>query len=163
MKIGVTGDTHGSEQALRRIIQLAPPVEIWLHTGDYSQDANFLADISGLPVIKVCGNCDPVEMRANPDEIFSIEGFRIWLTHGNRYLHYDDVEELAARAAKLEVDIVVFGHIHLPVAKWYGDILLLNPGSPARPRSEAGPSFAVLNLIAGQRANAEFIELTEVL
>ena len=33
MKIGITGDTHGSTQAMRRVINATPPVERWLHTG----------------------------------------------------------------------------------------------------------------------------------
>ena len=58
MKIGITGDTHGNQQIIRKIIQETPPVEMWLHTGDYSQDAYLLESMSGLPVIKVAGNCD---------------------------------------------------------------------------------------------------------
>ena len=33
MRIGITGDTHGSAQAIRRILQQTPPIELWLHTG----------------------------------------------------------------------------------------------------------------------------------
>ena len=39
MRIGITGDTHGSAQAIRRILQQTPPIELWLHTGDYAADA----------------------------------------------------------------------------------------------------------------------------
>ena len=51
MKIGLTGDTHGSMQAMRRVIAAAPPVEQWLHTGDYGRDALYLKAQTGLPVI----------------------------------------------------------------------------------------------------------------
>lgn len=159
MKIGITGDTHGSQQTIRQILQLTPPVELWLHTGDYSQDANLLAALSGIPVIKVAGNCDLPEGRANPDEIFMQEGFNIWLTHGHRYFHHNNVAELAWWAAKLEANIVVYGHTHVPMAKWYGDVLLVNPGSPVQPRGGSAPSFAVLTLQEGMRPEVEHIEL----
>ena len=47
MRIGITGDTHGSAQAIRRILQQTPPIELWLHTGDYAADANRLHDATG--------------------------------------------------------------------------------------------------------------------
>jgi predicted phosphodiesterase len=45
------------------------------------------------------------------------------------------------------------------MAKWYGDVLLINPGSPARPRGGSKPSFAVLTLHAGEKPQVEHIEL----
>ena len=50
MKIGLTGDTHGSMQNLRRVIAAAPPVEQWLHTGDYARDSLYLKSQTGLEV-----------------------------------------------------------------------------------------------------------------
>ena len=94
MKIGIIGDTHGSQQAIRKAIQLLPPVELLLHTGDYAPDANLLETLTGLPVIKVSGNCDS-PTSANPDEIFEKEGFNIWLTHGHKYFHHGEIGELA--------------------------------------------------------------------
>lgn len=158
MKIGIIGDTHGSQQAIRKAVQLMPPVELLLHTGDYAPDANVLETLTGLPVIKVTGNCDRDGL-ANPDEIFEREGFNIWLTHGHKYFHYGEVGELAWWANRLEANIVVYGHTHMPMAKWYGDVLLINPGSPARPRGGSKPSFAVLTLNEGEKPQVELIEL----
>lgn len=159
MKLGIIGDTHGSQQAIRRALHKAPPVEQWLHTGDHAQDALLLEQQTGLTVTKVLGNCDPLNETANVDEILVIEGFRIWLTHGHRYMGHTHIEELVWWAKKLEVDIVVYGHTHVPMNSYYGDILLVNPGSPARPRGGSAPSFAVLTLKEGQKPQVEFIEL----
>ena len=41
MKIGITGDTHGSMQAMRKLLSVTPPVDLWLHTGDHAEDALF--------------------------------------------------------------------------------------------------------------------------
>ena len=69
------------------------------------------------------------------------------------------VSELAWWARKLEADIVVFGHTHVPLVKWFGDVLLVNPGSPVLPRSEMGATFAVLTVKEGERPEAELYKL----
>ena len=132
VKIGITGDTHGSKQAIRQVLHAVPPVEYWF---------------------------DPGEGKANVDEFITLAGQRIWLTHGHRYLHGYQVSELAWWARKLEADIVVFGHTHVPLVKWFGDVLLVNPGSPVLPRSEMGATFAVLTVKEGERPEAELYKL----
>lgn len=161
MKIGLTGDTHGSMQNLRRVIAAAPPVEQWLHTGDYARDSLYLKSQTGLEVTAVCGNCDAGETDFNVDEFLYLQGFNIWLAHGHRYLHGGSPQELVWWAHRLEVDIVVFGHTHVPLVKWYGDVLLVNPGSPSRPRSMDGPTFGVLTLNEGEKPSAEIIRLAK--
>jgi len=161
MKIGITGDTHGDMSTVRQIVKLAPPVERWLHTGDHAGDAVILESMTGLPMTKVLGNCDYDDRIANIDEIFVCEGFKIWLTHGHRYMGHTHIEELAWWAKQLEVDIVVYGHTHVPMVKYYGDKLLINPGSTARPRGGSKPSFAVLTLKKGEKPEVEFIQLPE--
>lgn len=165
MRLGITGDTHGDARALRQILTLAPPVDKWLHTGDHAQDANLLQRLTGLPVLRVLGNCDGApgpEAAANVDEIFVEEGWRLWLTHGHRYMGHTRVAELAWWARQLEADIVVYGHTHVPMNEYYGETLLLNPGSPSRPRGGSSPSFAVLTLHAGVKPAVEFFELPMV-
>ncbi len=158
MRIGITGDTHGSKQTILKIVQYMLPLDLWLHTGDYSPDADLLEKLTEVPVIRVNGNCDRDGL-AKPDEMLEHEGFNIWLTHGHRYFHHNEVSELAWWARRLEANIVVYGHTHVPMAKWYGDVLLVNPGSPARPRGGSKPSFAVLTLQEGEKPQVEFIEL----
>ena len=82
MKIGLIGDTHGSIQSMRRVIAAAPPVEQWLHTGDYARDSLYLKSQTGLEVTAVCGNCDAGETDFNVDEFLYLQGFNIWLAHG---------------------------------------------------------------------------------
>lgn len=159
MKIGIMGDTHGDTQVIRKILQMAPPVEMWLHTGDHAEDAYLLEKLAMVPVIKALGNCDYDPKLANIDEIFAYEGYKIWLTHGHRYMGHTRIGELAWWAKQLEVDIVVYGHTHIPMNEYYGDKLLVNPGSPSRPRGGSKPSFAIMTLNAGQEPKVEHIEL----
>lgn len=159
MKIGIAGDTHGNIQAVRKILQKAEPVEYWLHTGDHGRDAIYLSEKSGLPILAVQGNCDRNDEGFNIDEFIFLEGKNIWVTHGHRYLHGTDTQELVWWAHRLEADIVVFGHTHVPMVKWYGDVLLINPGSASRPRGGSEAGFAVLTLKEGVKPEVEFINL----
>lgn len=111
VKIGITGDTHGSKQAIRQVLHAVPPVEYWFHTGDYSQDGRFLVAETKLPLLAVCGNTDPGEGKANVDEFITLAGQRIWLTHGHRYLHGYQVSELAW-----------CGHVSWKLILWFSDI-----------------------------------------
>lgn len=157
MRIGITGDTHRKVQAIRQIVRMAPPVEMWLHTGDHAADANLLHSLSGLPVTSVTGNCDYVREAFRPDELLELEGFHIWLTHGHKYIDRHEAADMAWWARQLGADIAVYGHTHVPKNEYYGDTLLLNPGSPCRPRGGSQPCFAVLTLNAGEKPQAEFI------
>lgn len=67
MRIGLISDTHGSLQAMRKAVVAVPPVDMWLHAGDFSQDSSFLSQVTGIPVTAVRGNCDGV-VTAKPDE-----------------------------------------------------------------------------------------------
>lgn len=159
MKIGITGDTHGRIESMRSLLKVVQPVDLWFHTGDYSQDAKFLQLRTKLPVTVVAGNNDKPEGRANIDEFPVIEGHKIWLTHGHKYLKTHGVEDLVWWAKKLEVEIVIFGHIHRPMVKLFGDILVINPGSLALPRSEDGSTYAILILNKGKKPRIDIYSL----
>jgi len=156
MRIGLVSDTHSNVQVLRKIVQQAPPVELWLHAGDHWQEANVLAQLSGLKVIAVQGNTDSKSETIKLDEYLELEGFKVWLTHGHRYIEGDVKSSLGFWAKQLDQDICVYGHTHIPMCEYYGDNLLINPGSPARPRGGSEPSFAVLTLNAGEKPVVEF-------
>ncbi len=159
MRIGITGDTHGSVQAIRRLLQRTPPVELWLHTGDYARDANLLHNLTGIKTVRVRGNCDLLDDGAKYDEFLVAENFKLWLTHGHKYIQWNEKADLGYWAEQLDQDIVIYGHTHTPANAYYGDALLLNPGSPARPRGGSAPCFAVLTLQRGEKPEVEFIGL----
>ena len=144
MMIGVMSDTHGVMAAIRRAVTATGVVDAWLHCGDYSQDAVFLAQLTGRKVTTVRGNCDgAVETR--PDEYISVGLVRIWLTHGHRFDVKGREEELAWWAEQYEVHAVVYGHTHVARSSWHKDILVFNPGSPSRPRAGT-PSCGILEI-----------------
>lgn len=160
MKIGIISDTHGSLPALRKAVGAAPPVEFWIHCGDYSFDGNRLENMTGLTVCSVAGNCDVMRgpVTAKPDQFLELEGYRVWVTHGHLYMNETrSIREMSWWGKRLEQDIVIFGHTHVPVFERQGAVWLINPGSPSRPREGSAAGFAVLTLQKGQPPEVEFI------
>jgi putative phosphoesterase len=134
MKVGIIGDTHGSQEALKTIINSFKEVELFIHTGDHWQDAVCLEKKTGIPVFTVKGNCD-YEERAS-ELCFTLKGKRFLLTHGHLYGVKYGLQTLAYRAEELGVDYCVFGHTHRAIIENYNNIVFFNPGSIAWPRGE---------------------------
>jgi len=128
MRIGVISDTHGDRDALHHVVKLVTNVDIWLHAGDCSEDAEYLESLVKVPVIAARGNCDH-KTTARLDEFINVADKKILLTHGHRYSVKQDTYHVAQVGKLHDVDIVVYGHTHVPDNSWYQGMLLFNPGS----------------------------------
>lgn len=161
-RIGVISDTHGSRAAIDACIAAAGEVDGWFHLGDYAGDARYLREKSGKPVYAVFGNCDGASFSSFAEHVFpmpqkqitaeavvTVEKARIFLCHGHTY----DVDlapyVLSYRAEELNSSAALFGHTHRGELSAFGPLLVLNPGSPSRPRGAAKRSFAVLEIDGG--------------
>ena len=158
MKIGVMSDTHGNIPAIRKAIAVSGPVDMWLHAGDFSQDANRLAEITGLPVVTVAGNCDG-ETTAKVDEFIEAAGKRIWLTHGHRYQARERAQELVWWSKQFGADIVVYGHSHRPEIREEENVLIFNPGSAAYPRQAKIPTVGLLEIKEDGEVQASLLQI----
>ena len=134
MKIGVIGDTHGSREALKKIMQVFEGVELFIHTGDHWQDGVYLEQQTGTPVFTVKGNCDRGER--DSELLFTLKGKKFFLTHGHLSGVKYGLQRLAYRAEELGVNYCIFGHTHFPVIDRYEQITMLNPGSIVWPRGD---------------------------
>lgn len=128
MRIGVISDTHGDQVAIRQVVKVATEVDMWLHAGDCSQDAEYLMSLVLVPIVFVRGNCDG-QVNARLDEFVEIVGHKIWLTHGHRYGVKRGNADLLQVAKHHGINIVIYGHTHTPDNRWCEDILFFNPGS----------------------------------
>ena len=158
MIIGVMSDSHGDYQAIEKAVHKIGNVDLWLHAGDCCKDAAFLKTLSGIETIAVAGNCDWPNPKAELDEFIEVAGIKLWLTHGHRYEVKLNTELLVGSAKQHAVNVVVYGHTHILENKHYGDILVLNPGSVARPYFGA-PSCMKLR-IEKQEVTVEVLFLT---
>ncbi|MGI6437860.1 MAG: metallophosphoesterase family protein [Spirochaetales bacterium] len=142
----ITADIHGSTEALKEIVDIAASrkVEQVLIAGDLCprEEPVFASLLSRLPgLVLVRGNSDASYQFAQARihlpplvRTLSYQGLPITLTHG----HVDVPYTVGG--------IVISGHTHIPHLKKDADgTLWLNPGSPSRPRSSSGATYALID------------------
>jgi uncharacterized protein len=136
MRIAVLADTH-DRLPQHLLPKFAEADEIW-HLGDVCSPAIIdMLSALGRPLRVVHGNCD--NHPAWPQQLdFTLEGFRIFLTH---------IPKIRAPSG---VDLFFHGHTHVPRNERIGDATFYNPGCITRPNRGAPPSWAWLELIAGE-------------
>lgn len=172
--IGLVSDTHMPE----RLAELPPAlfdalrgVDLLLHAGDVGE-LWVLDRLSAIaPVVAVHGNDETAEAtRELPyQQVVAVAGRRIVLTHA----HYPDrAEELASRrddawgpklarraafGRRAGAAIVVFGHTHVPMARDYDGVLLVNPGAIASPGPVARQTRRTVALLFLRDDGAPFV------
>lgn len=158
MKIGIISDTHGSLTAWQLAVENCfQTVDLVIHCGDllYHGPRNPLPEGHNpkqlalainqfaKPLVIVKGNCDaevdqmvldyPLE---SPYAHILTPEYRILAHHGHAFTP----ENFPLKATRCGGSpfILISGHTHIPEIKPMGGLLLLNPGSPALPKSESG-------------------------
>lgn len=145
MKILLVSDTHGRDENLEKALEIEKP-QFLCHMGDVEGSEDYIRRIARCPVAMVSGNND-FYTDLNPEVVFELEGFRIFMTHGHYYYPHAGMERLAAAGYRNEADLVLFGHTHRPTLERLGEIIVANPGSLTYPRQEKRkPSYMVLYL-----------------
>lgn len=153
MILGVISDTHfhDIETGRRKIEALSQgvfsDVDMVLHAGDLGPP-DVLFRFAPRPVFAVRGNTDVEHIDLPDQRVLTLEGVRIGLVHG--WGASEGLEErVTAHFAPHKVDLLVFGHSHLPVYTRQGGLVLFNPGSLSRPRSASGATIGKLTLVDG--------------
>jgi putative phosphoesterase len=101
------------------------------------------------PVDGVVGNMDEAELRAivPPKLVVEYEGVRIGMVH-NAGPALRRAERLVETFPGCQA--VVYGHTHVPEATRYGEIWILNPGSPTERRSAPHHGMSGLEIEDGR-------------
>jgi putative phosphoesterase len=146
MKILVVSDTHGHDRNLQRVLYKVKPVDVLIHCGDVEGGENHIRQIAECPCYFVKGNNDYFSELPR-EEIITIGGKKIMLTHGHMYGVSIDTAMLEDEARSRGVEIVMFGHTHRPFLEQKEGLTLLNPGSLSYPR-QAGrlPAFLIMEI-----------------
>jgi hypothetical protein len=151
MKIGIIADTHGNVAGWDAAVEVAlEGSDLIVHCGDVlyhgpkfeptdSYGPMALAERineSEVPVLIARGNGDShvdqlvLEVPVQSPYCFAqVEGLRILAAHG----HIQAPEELGPLAHKWGIDLLLTGHVHMPVAARYDDLLHVNPGTVTYP------------------------------
>ncbi|MEQ8201283.1 MAG: metallophosphoesterase [Syntrophomonadaceae bacterium] len=142
MLIAAVADTHGQTDLIISRLDLVQP-DYLLFAGDFYRDGRTIARKLKIEATIVAGNCDS-SYRDRQEQVVSLQNRRFLLIHGHQYGVKNTLNRLYYYARELEVDAVVFGHTHSPFCERVGDIWMINPGSPVRPRLSGQGSYALI-------------------
>ncbi|MGN1344280.1 MAG: phosphodiesterase [Traorella sp.] len=157
MKWYVVSDIHGSSKNLKKVL------EYFDQDGDYLillGDILYHGPRNELPecyepkevmkmlnerktkILAVRGNCDGevdqmmLEFPITADYMMiPCDGYKIFITHG--HLYDETLPWIEPQ------DVLMFGHIHIPLAEKINQRICLNPGSISIPKMDSLPSFGI--------------------
>lgn len=149
MRVLIISDTHGHLDNLRKVVKKIRQVDYCIHCGDVEGDEDVIPDIVGAPCVFVRGNND-FGGNLPKERIVTLEGHRIFVTHGHYYGVAWDTKTLVDLARKFDCEVAMYGHTHRPdvtIATKPGGVTVINPGSLQYPRQDGRkPSYIVMEI-----------------
>ncbi|MDR2569389.1 MAG: metallophosphoesterase [Oscillospiraceae bacterium] len=128
MKILVMSDSHGNKDNMLDAISAEAP-ELILHLGDNIKDCEVInLSYPDIPLRTVKGNCDIGYSGLEMDE-FKYGGKRFFMTHGHLYGVKTNIRRIVEAAIYRDVDVLLFGHTHIPYHSAIEGLMAVNPGS----------------------------------
>ncbi|MBR5091422.1 MAG: YfcE family phosphodiesterase [Ruminiclostridium sp.] len=106
-----------------------------------------------MKLVRVRGNCDRSEDLPFSQIIDTVPGpddrtVRILAVHGHLCGVDSGTGELLRQAHENDCGIALFGHTHCRFEQEEDGVLIINPGSCARPRDNEPPSYAYIDITA---------------
>ncbi|WP_086730520.1 metallophosphoesterase family protein [Streptomyces carpinensis] len=163
MRLLLTADTHLPKRAKELpgpFLDELPRADVVLHAGDWVDTATLdLLESRSRRLIGVYGNNDGPELRARLPEVAQAElgGLRFGVVHET-----GAAEGREARCAGRfpDLDVLVFGHSHIP---WDttapSGLRLLNPGSPTDRRRQPHCTYMTATVSDGRLTEVELHRL----
>jgi len=149
-KVLILSDTHipaRAKQLPKILLDACEEADLILHAGDWQNLDVFFELSAYTETIGVAGNVDPWEIvdRFGKKKIVTVENLKIGIVHGDGT--GKTTEQRAVEAfAEDKVDLIVFGHSHIPLMKEINGVTLFNPGSPTDKRRQPQYSFGLLEV-----------------
>jgi len=148
MKVVILSDTHICKgKTLPGLVwEELTDADMILHAGDVVSDS-ILQDIALLaPLVAVKGNCDWFISDLPDKAIVDCENIKVGLIHGFEGEGKNALERAYNSFINENVDIIVFGHSHMPYKAYYNGVLMFNPGSPTERRGQKDFSLGIMNV-----------------
>lgn len=136
MRILIMSDTHRDLRTAKAVIEEVGKIDMCLHLGDVEFDGDYLKEYLDCPLYMVRGNNDYLGLYPEDMEL-TIGKYKVFMTHGHRYLVNLGVERLKEEALSRGADIAIYGHTHKPIIWEADDITVLCPGSISYPRQNS--------------------------
>lgn len=124
MKLLITSDIHRNLTNLN-VVKAKYPNHYHLDAGDAVLDEDLL---SKFKVSSVRGNCD-YNYHLPLFKVEIVNDLKILVTHGHLLAVKHGVSELIMEANRREVNVVIFGHTHIPYLNIINNVTFINPGS----------------------------------
>ncbi|HEY9330918.1 MAG TPA: metallophosphoesterase [Streptomyces sp.] len=157
MRLLLISDTHVPLRAKRlpdELLRETDRADVVVHAGDWVDVATLdLLEGRARRLVGVYGNNDGPELRARLPEVAHVRlgGLRFGVVHETGAAHGRE-----ARCAVLypDLDVLVFGHSHIPWdTEAPGGLRLLNPGSPTDRRRQPYCTYMTCTVTKGVLGN----------
>ncbi len=143
MKLGIISDTHGEHSLIDKAMKNLKDVDLIIHAGDHYKDAKYIEKKYNINVIGVAGNCDEEKI---DEKLKVINGKRFFITHGHNHNVKTNISNLFYTGKEKDVDVIIFGHSHVPFYEVEEGIAIINPGSISIPRGGSQKSGCILTI-----------------
>jgi len=146
MKVMVVSDTHKKHDNLLKALKVTGPIDLLIHLGDAEGCEDYIESIAGCPVEIVKGNNDYFTDLENEKEI-KVGKYNVLITHGHYYYVTTNIENIKRECHGRGMDIVMFGHTHIPIISHGKEVIAMNPGSISYPRQDGRkPSYIIMEI-----------------
>ena len=146
MKVFIVSDTHDKHRSLEMALEQVGEIDVFIHLGDIGDGLEHIDAIVDCEKYMIGGNNDFFSSLPRERE-FLIGNKRVFITHGHKYIKGLNLAGLVEAGRSRGVDIVMFGHTHMPYLERLSDLTLLNPGSISLPRqTDREPSFVLMEM-----------------
>jgi len=110
------------------------------------------------PVKAVAGNMDACDVRTSfpVKQIICVEDIKIGLIHGHG--NRNNIIKAVRSEFDTSIDMIVFGHSHMPFSQKVNNILFFNPGSPTDKLFAPYNSFGIVN-VNGKQIDAKIVRI----
>ncbi|WP_173918083.1 metallophosphoesterase [Halobacillus sp. Marseille-Q1614] len=162
MQLVILADTHMPKKAKQlpeKLVQELQKADLIIHAGDWQTPEVYEQFQEYGEVVGVYGNIDGPDIQEllPRRQILELNGYRIGLVHGHGEKKTTEkrvVEEFEGE----ELDIIIFGHSHLPLLRYVKKTMLFNPGSATDKRRLPRFSFGKITLQDGIHAEHIFYD-----
>ena len=157
----VVGDTHMprmAKQFPRSLLSELRDADLIIHVGDWQTKEVYEQLNQFAPVKGVYGNVDEPFFYEHFQGAIELDllGHRIGVTHGHGKGKTTEKRAIQQFASQ-HVELILFGHSHIPLHREYEGIVVFNPGSPTDKRKQSLYSFGKLTLYENKPFQIEHI------
>ena len=159
MKLLLMSDSHQNYSAVRDVAtRHRDEVDVFVHLGDGIREfLDVMNELGCSNYYFIAGNHEDgtIYNQSSDYETITIEGYRILITHGDKYENKLDLLGVAHIASMNGAEIALCGHTHVATDEMIHGVRVINPGA-LRYWRDGAPGYAILTI--DKDIEVEFIE-----